>query len=80
MATHSSVLAWKIPGMVEPDGLPSWGRTELDTTEATQQQWQQLYYKASKSCKDVKFSQEDACVYVCVVECAYVCARVVDCG
>jgi len=23
MATHSSVLAWRIPGMVEPDGLPS---------------------------------------------------------
>ena len=25
MATHSSVLAWRIPGMVEPDGLPSIG-------------------------------------------------------
>ena len=25
MATHSSVLAWRIPGMVEPDGLPSMG-------------------------------------------------------
>ena len=24
-ATHSSVLAWKIPGMGEPDGLPSVG-------------------------------------------------------
>ena len=23
MAAHSSVLAWKIPGMVEPDGLQS---------------------------------------------------------
>ena len=23
MATHSSVLAWKIQGTVEPDGLPS---------------------------------------------------------
>ena len=23
MATHSSVLAWRIPGMVEPGGLPS---------------------------------------------------------
>ena len=23
MATHSSVLAWRIPGTVEPDGLPS---------------------------------------------------------
>ena len=25
MATHSSVLAWKIPGTEEPDGLPSMG-------------------------------------------------------
>ena len=23
MATHSSTLAWKIPGMVEPGGLPA---------------------------------------------------------
>ena len=25
MATHSTVLAWRIPGMAEPDGLPSMG-------------------------------------------------------
>ena len=25
MATHSSVLAWRIPGMWEPGGLPSMG-------------------------------------------------------
>ena len=35
MATHPSVLAWRIPGTAEPDGLPSLGRTELDMTEAT---------------------------------------------
>ena len=35
MATHSSVLAWRIPGTGEPDGLPSLGRTESDTTEET---------------------------------------------
>ena len=34
MATHSSVLAWRIPGMREPGGLPS-GVTESDTTEVT---------------------------------------------
>ena len=33
--TATSILAWEIPGTVEPDGLPSWGRTESDTTEAT---------------------------------------------
>ena len=25
MATHSGVLAWRIPGMAEPCGLPSMG-------------------------------------------------------
>ena len=35
MATYSSVFAWRIPGTGEPGGLPSWGRTESDTTEAT---------------------------------------------
>ena len=30
MATHSSVLAWRIPGTGEPGGLPSMGRTESD--------------------------------------------------
>ena len=25
MATHSGVLAWRIPGMGEPGGLPSMG-------------------------------------------------------
>ena len=35
MATHSSVLAWRIPGTGEPGGLPSMGCTESDTTEAT---------------------------------------------
>ena len=35
MATHSSVLAWRIPGMGEPGGLPSMGHTESDMTEVT---------------------------------------------
>ena len=38
MATHSSVLAWRIPGTGEPGGLPFMGGTEWDTTEVTQQQ------------------------------------------
>ena len=35
MATHSSVLAWRIPGTGELVGCRLWGRTESDTTEAT---------------------------------------------
>ena len=34
-ATHSSVLAWRIPGMGDLVGCRIWGRTESDTTEAT---------------------------------------------
>ena len=35
MATHSSVLAWRIPGTVSLVGCHLWGCTELDTTEVT---------------------------------------------
>ena len=35
MATHSGVLAWRIPGTGETGGLRLWGHTESDTTEAT---------------------------------------------
>ena len=31
MATHSSVLAWRIPGTGEPHGLPSMGSTQIRT-------------------------------------------------
>ena len=33
MATHSSILAWRIPWMEELGGLQSTGRKESDTTE-----------------------------------------------
>ena len=29
MATHSSVLAWRIPGTGKPDGLPSMGSNRV---------------------------------------------------
>ena len=35
MAPHSSVLAWRIPGMGSLVGCHLWGGTESDTTEAT---------------------------------------------
>ena len=35
MATHSSVLAWRIPGTGRLVGCRLWGRTESDTTEVT---------------------------------------------
>ena len=33
MVTHSSILAWKIPWMEEPDRLQSMSHKELDTIE-----------------------------------------------
>ena len=41
MATHPSVLAWRIPGTGEPGGLPSLGSHRVGLTEVTQQQQQQ---------------------------------------
>ena len=41
MATHSSVLAWRIPGTGSLVGCRLWGRTESDMSEAAQQQQQQ---------------------------------------
>ena len=46
MATHSSVLAWRIPGTGEPDGLPSMGShrvghnwSDLAAAAVMQTQW-----------------------------------------
>ena len=36
MATHSIVLAWRIPWTEEPGGLQSIGCKESDTTEVTE--------------------------------------------
>ena len=39
MATHSSILAWRIPWTEEPGGLHSpWSHKESDTTEVQEQQ------------------------------------------
>ena len=35
MATHSSILAWRICELRNLVGYSSWGCKELDTTEAT---------------------------------------------
>ena len=35
MATHSSVLSWRIPGMGSLVGCHLWGRTESHTTESS---------------------------------------------
>ena len=44
MATHSSVLAWRIPGTAGPGGLLSWGRTESDMTDVTLQAYTKDFF------------------------------------
>ena len=38
MATHSSILAWKIPWTEEPTGYSLWGHKESDTMGQNSQQ------------------------------------------
>ena len=45
MATHSSVLAWRIPGTGEPGGLPSMGlhsRTQLEGLSSSREKNKQI--------------------------------------
>ena len=48
MATHSSILAWRIPWTEEPGGLQSMGRKESDTPELLAQQTDSLIIQLSR--------------------------------
>ena len=63
MATHSSVLAWRIPGTGEPGGLPSMGShrvghdlSDLAAAAAATKQQQQCFFLKShpNDSKDIK--------------------------
>ena len=64
MATHSSVLAWRIPGTGKPGGLPSMGSHRVDTTEATLQQQQQC-------CTGILISLSSLFDYLCTLLVTY---------
>ena len=54
MATHSSVLAWRIPGTGEPGGLPSVGSHRVrrdcsDLAAAAAEGWRQLQSNEAKN-------------------------------
>ena len=42
LATHSSILAWRIPWTEEPGGLQSTGLQRVDMTEVTQRTCMQV--------------------------------------
>ena len=66
-ATHSSVLAWKIPGMGEPGGLPSMGlhRVEHD--------WSDLAAAAAAAAAARS-------LYHCMFNCLRTCQTAFQCG
>ena len=53
MATHSSILAWRIPWTEEPDGLQSMGSKRADTTE-----WLTLSIFFDKEAKTIHYSKD----------------------
>ena len=48
MTTHSSILAWRIPGIEEPSGLPSMGshraRHNLSDLAAAAEKFRDIYH------------------------------------
>ena len=65
MATHSSILAWRIPWAEEPGGYSPWDHKELNTAEATE-------HAHSHALKWYQDSEEGVCVCggcVCVCVC-----------
>ena len=66
MATHSSVLAWRIPGMGEPGGLPSMGlesQTQLKQLSSSSSCFI-LYFKAKFACYSRCFLTSYFCILV----------------
>ena len=53
MATHPSILAWRIPWTEEPGGLQSVGSQELDTTE-----WLSLHFTSLRKLLSFNLSLE----------------------
>ena len=57
MATHSSVLTWRIPGMGEPGGLPSGvtqSRTQLKRLSSSSRCNSEDYYLQSSAASNIK--------------------------
>ena len=68
MATHSSILAWRIPGREEPSGLPSMG------SHRVRHDWSDLAVSSSSSSNVFNhsfFLFVIVCVCVCVCVCVW---------
>ena len=60
MVTHSSVIAWRIPGTGEPGGLPSMGshRVGHDRSDLAASGYDKVLYKPPN------FSENTVCIYI----------------
>ena len=56
MATHSDILAWRIPWTEEPGGLQSMDHKELDTTERLTLLLSRFQYVWTLSCRQWRSS------------------------
>ena len=93
MATHSSVLAWRIPGTGSMVGCRLWGHTESDTTEVTWQQQQLMPHLIFFGPPESTYASGRhpglqtaslpkpflACLCVCVCVCVWLCMCVHMC-
>jgi len=74
MATHSSILAWRIPGTGEPGGLPSMGLHRIghdwSNLAAAAAAWSLLYWDSWGS--DYSFS----CLLI--IYCCYLCFLIIS--
>ena len=68
MATHSSVLAWRIPGMEEPGGLPSMGSHRVGHN------WSDL--AAAADC--IKVSHSSLLLYLCLLKFSFLSTSILD--
>ena len=64
MATHSSVLAWKIPWTEEPGGLQSRDRKESDTKNSIVVQVLFYFGEIKTPCHFIYY--RDVCVCMCI--------------
>ena len=66
MATHSSILAWRIPWTEEPGGYSPWGHKESDTTKDKhkdptiwKQQKKKMHLEAMYKMIGLQYSKKD---------------------
>ena len=63
MATHSSILSWRIPWTEELGGLQSTGRKELDTTERLHFHFRRIKRQANNTATFGNVLIEYLCTY-----------------